>query len=66
MGFTKDAEEMREDIIIVKDKKFGGTPPYYRARVFANKLDIKKKLVKLRKSVDDIFLNSSYLEYSKK
>lgn len=66
MGFTKDAESNERGFYhTVKDKKFGGTPPYYRARVFTNKLDIKKKLVKLRRNVSDSFLNSSYLEYSK-
>ena len=66
MGFTKDAEGNEKGYYhIVKDKKYGGTPPYYRARVFADKLFIKKNSAKLRKNVDNLFLNSSYLEYEK-
>lgn len=44
MGFTKDIDDTDESTYsVVKDKKFGGTPPYYRARVFADKLNIKKR-----------------------
>ena len=67
MGFTKDFDDDAQNsgYSIVKDKKFGGRPPYYRARVFADKLDIKKEISTLRNKVGDEYLSSSFLDYEK-
>ena len=67
MGFTKDFDDDAQNsgYSIVKDKKFGGRPPYYRARVFADKLDIKKEISTLRDKVGDEYLSSSFLDYEK-
>jgi radical SAM superfamily enzyme YgiQ (UPF0313 family) len=66
MGFTKDIDDTDESTYsVVKDKKFGGTPPYYRARVFADKLNIKKEVSKVRNRVSDEYLSSRFLDYKK-